>query len=100
MLAGRQIKKTKTSVAKKTLNPVYNEAFVFDVPVHRLSDVSLLVRMLDRESIDDGETGPSRLLGKIVVGPDSHTSIGLHHWNCMMTAPRRPIAQWHPLLQM
>ena len=99
MLAGRQIKKTKTSIAKKTLNPVYNEAFVFDVPVHRLSDVSLLVRVLDKD-LEEEETGSGRLLGKVVVGPDSHTSIGLHHWNCMMTAPRRPIAQWHPLLQI
>lgn len=98
MLAGRQMKKTKTSVAKNTLYPVYNEAFVFDVPLNRLSDVSLLVRVLD-STVDEGERAQVRTIGKSVVGPDSQTSIGLHHWNCMMTTPRKPIAQWHPLLK-
>ena len=97
MLAGRQMKKTKTSVAKNTLFPVYNEAFVFDVPIDRLSDVSLLVRVLD-STVEEGERPQVRTIGKSVVGPDSQTSIGLHHWNCMMTTPRKPIAQWHPLL--
>lgn len=98
MLAGRQMKKTKTSVAKNTLFPVYNEAFVFDVPIDRLSDVSLLVRVLDSKA-EEGEQPQVRTIGKTVVGPDSQTSIGLHHWNCMMTTPRKPIAQWHPLLK-
>ncbi|XP_078359910.1 synaptotagmin-6-like isoform X2 [Oculina patagonica] len=94
MLAGRQMKKTKTSVARNTLLPVYNEAFVFDVPIDRLSDVSLLVRVLD-----NGDGKRPRTIGKSIVGPDAQTSIGLHHWNCMMTTPRKPIAQWHPLVK-
>ncbi|XP_032223540.2 synaptotagmin-10 isoform X2 [Nematostella vectensis] len=92
MVSGRQIKKTKTSVMHGTLRPVYNEAFVFDIPVERLSDVSLLVRMLHSDE------NRCQTIAKTVVGPDSQTSIGLHHWNCMMTSPRKPIAQWHPLL--
>ena len=96
MLAGRQMKKTKTSVAKNTLLPVYNEAFVFDVPIDRLSDVSLLVRVLDN---GDETRSQTRTIGKSIVGPDAQTSIGLHHWNCMMTTPRKPIAQWHPLVK-
>lgn len=98
MLAGRQMKKTKTSVARNTLLPVYNEAFVFDVPIDRLSDVSLLVRVLDTYH-GDGRRPQTRTIGKTIVGPDAQTSIGLHHWNCMMTTPRKPIAQWHPLVK-
>lgn len=98
MLAGRQMKKTKTSVARNTLLPVYNEAFVFDVPIDRLSDVSLLVRVLDTYD-GDGRRPQTRTIGKSIVGPDAQTSIGLHHWNCMMTTPRKPIAQWHPLVK-
>lgn len=102
MVSGRQIKKTKTSVATKTLQPVYNEAFVFDVPVHRLGDVSLVVRVLTvgqeiGEGTGDHHTG--KTIAKSIIGPDAKNSIGLHHWNCMMTSPRKPIAQWHPLLQ-
>ena len=98
MLSGRQLKKTKTSVAKNTLAPVYNEAFVFDVPIDRLSDVSLLVRMLDTNT-EDGRRPQTKTIGKAIVGPDAQSSIGLHHWNCMMTTPRKPIAQWHPLVK-
>lgn len=98
MLSGRQLKKTKTSVAKNTLVPVYNEAFVFDVPIDRLSDVSLLVRVLDTNT-EDGRRPQTQTIGKAIVGPDAQTSIGLHHWNCMMTTPRKPIAQWHPLVK-
>ena len=98
MLAGRQLKKTKTSVATNTLLPVYNEAFVFDVPIDRLSDVSLLVRVLDSSAGEASRLG-AQTIGKCIVGPDAHTSIGLHHWNCMMTTPRKPIAQWHPLVK-
>lgn len=98
MLAGRQMKKTKTSVARNTLLPVYNEAFVFDVPIDRLSDVSLLVRVLNTHQ-RDGRRPQTRTIGKTIVGPDAQTSIGLHHWNCMMTTPRKPIAQWHPLVK-
>lgn len=98
MLAGRQMKKTKTSVARNTLLPVYNEAFVFDVPIDRLSDVSLLVRVLNTHQ-GDGRRPQTRTIGKTIVGPDAQTSIGLHHWNCMMTTPRKPIAQWHPLVK-
>lgn len=100
MLSGRQIKKTKTSVVHRTLAPVYNEAFVFDIPVKRLGDVSLVVRLLNVEPDKQGDEQirSGKTIGKATIGPDAKISIGLHHWNCMMTSPRKPIAQWHPLL--
>lgn len=97
LVSGRQVKKTKTSIARKTLQPVYNEAFVFDIPVHRLSDVSLLVRVLHSEPQGEKDID-GKTMGKAIIGPDAKNSIGLHHWNCMMTSPRKPIAQWHPLM--
>lgn len=47
MCHGRRIKKKKTHVKKSTLNPVYNEAIVFDVPRDSIEDVSLLVNVID-----------------------------------------------------
>ena len=47
MCHGRRIKKKKTQVKKSTLNPVYNEAIVFDVPRDSIEDVSLLVNVID-----------------------------------------------------
>ena len=47
MCRGKRIKKKKTSVKRSTLNPVYNEAIVFDVPQENVEEVSLLIKVVD-----------------------------------------------------
>lgn len=44
---GKRIRKKKTTVKKSTLNPVYNEALVFDVPAENIESVSLMIKVLD-----------------------------------------------------
>ena len=51
MCQGRRIKKRKTAVQRNTLNPVYNEALVFDVPQENVEEVSLLVKMVDYDRL-------------------------------------------------
>lgn len=47
MCDGRRLKKRKTSTKRNTLNPVYNEAIVFDVPPESIDQISLLIAVMD-----------------------------------------------------
>lgn len=47
MCDGKRLKKRKTSTKRNTLNPVYNEAIVFDVPPENIDQISLLIAVMD-----------------------------------------------------
>lgn len=47
MCDGRRLKKRKTSTKRNTLNPVYNEAIVFDVPPENIEQISLSIAVMD-----------------------------------------------------
>lgn len=44
---GRRLKKRKTTTKKGTLNPVYNEAIIFDIPPENVEQVSLSIVVMD-----------------------------------------------------
>lgn len=48
---GRRLKKRKTSTKRNTLNPVYNEAIVFDVPPENIDQISLLIAVMDYDRL-------------------------------------------------
>lgn len=52
MCDGRRLKKRKTSTKRNTLNPVYNEAIVFDVPPENIEQISLLIAVMDYDRLD------------------------------------------------
>lgn len=47
MCEGRRLKKRKTSTKRNTLNPIYNEAIVFDVPPENIDQISLMIAVMD-----------------------------------------------------
>jgi len=47
MCEGRRLKKRKTTTKKNTLNPVYNEAIIFDIPPENVDQVSLSIAVMD-----------------------------------------------------
>nr|XP_045620929.1 synaptotagmin-10-like isoform X1 [Procambarus clarkii]XP_045620930.1 synaptotagmin-10-like isoform X2 [Procambarus clarkii] len=90
---GRRIKKKKTTVKKSTLNPIYNEALVFDIPNDSIEDVTLLVKVVDYDRVGANELLGVAVIGSQVIGP------GRDHWLEMLECPRRPVAQWYPLME-
>ncbi|KAM9377018.1 synaptotagmin-2-like [Pholidichthys leucotaenia] len=90
----RKWKKRKTSVKKKTLNPYYNESFVFNVPFDQIQRVNLIISVWDQDAVTRNDP-----MGKIFLGCDA-TGNQLRHWADMLSNPRRPVAQWHGLLSV
>ncbi|XP_077999814.1 synaptotagmin-1-like isoform X1 [Glandiceps talaboti] len=92
-MGGKRMKKKKTSIKKRTLNPYYNESFVFEVPFEQIQKVTLVVTVVDYDRM-----GSSEPIGKVVLGCNA-SGAGLRHWSDMLASPRRPIAQWHTLVE-
>ena len=46
---GKRIRKRKTSVHRRTVNPVFNEALFFDIGEEQLDDSHLLVQVIDHD---------------------------------------------------
>lgn len=88
----QRIAKKKTHVKKRTLNPVFNESFVFDVPCNEgLDNISLEFLVLDWDRVTKNE-----VIGHLELGLNTHSST-LRHWKEVCAAPRRQIAEWHKL---
>uniref|UniRef100_A0A3B3RKN3 Synaptotagmin 3 n=1 Tax=Paramormyrops kingsleyae TaxID=1676925 RepID=A0A3B3RKN3_9TELE len=90
---GRRLKKRKTSTKKNTLNPIYNEALVFDIPNENIDNVSLIIAVMDYDCI-----GHNEVIGMCRVGSDAEGP-GRDHWAAMLANPRKPIEHWHQLVE-
>ncbi|KAJ8031442.1 Synaptotagmin-6 [Holothuria leucospilota] len=91
MSLGKRIKKKKTAVKKNTLNPIYNEALVFDVTPETMDSVCFVIAVVDHDWV-----GHSELIGVCETGPFC-VGQGKDHWEEMMSNPRTPIAHWYQL---
>lgn len=88
----QRIAKKKTHVKKRTLSPVFNESFVFDVPYNEgLDCLSLEFMLLDYERVAKNE-----VIGKLELGPGTEGP-AQKHWQDVANSPRRQIAEWHKL---
>jgi len=90
----QRISKKKTHIKKRSLNPVFNESFIFDLPSTDggLSSCHLEFVMLDWDRVTKNE-----VMGRLTLGGLECTGTALHHWEEILAAPRRQIAQWHKL---
>ncbi|KAK0079709.1 hypothetical protein PV325_000902 [Microctonus aethiopoides] len=89
----KRIEKRKTPIFKCTLNPVFNEAFSFNVPWEKIRECSLDVMVMDFDNI-----GRNELIGRIqLAGKNGSGASETKHWQDMITKPRQTIVTWHRL---
>ncbi|XP_039107263.1 synaptotagmin-11 isoform X1 [Hyaena hyaena] len=88
----KRIAKKKTHVKKCTLNPVFNESFVYDIPPDLLPDISIEFLVIDFDRSTKNEA-----VGRLILGAHSVTASGAEHWREVCESPRKPVAKWHSL---
>ncbi|CAL8248852.1 unnamed protein product [Lota lota] len=89
----KRIAKKKTHVKKCTLNPVFNESFIYDVPPELLAEVSVEFLVVDFD-----RTAKNEVLGRLPLGLHSPCPSGTSHWAEVCENPRRQISKWHSLI--
>ncbi|XP_004835873.1 synaptotagmin-10-like [Heterocephalus glaber] len=87
---GRRLKKRKTAIKKNTLNPVYNEAIIFDIPLENMDQVSLTIAVMDYDRVRH-----NGIIGVCGRGLDAE-GLGHNCWNEMLAYHRKAITLWHP----
>ncbi|OXA40639.1 Synaptotagmin 1 [Folsomia candida] len=70
----------------------FTRRFTFELKPEQLPNAHLILTCLDYDRI--GTCDP---IGKVAVGPKQEGK-GLQHWMDMVNTPRRPIVQWHTLI--
>ncbi|XP_012255952.2 synaptotagmin-4 isoform X2 [Athalia rosae] len=90
----QRIAKKKTHIKKRTLSPVFNESFVFEIPNggDGLANVCLQFLLLDWDRVTKNE-----VIGRLELGSPKSQGSALSHWNDIRSSPRRQIADWHKL---
>ncbi|XP_017481518.1 PREDICTED: synaptotagmin-4-like, partial [Rhagoletis zephyria] len=91
---GVRLFKKRTHVKKRTLSPVFNESFVFDIPPEEgLENISLQFQVYDHDRVTRNE-----LIGKVdISGRTPGSPATEKHWHEVIRSPRRQIAEWHKL---
>lgn len=85
LVAGKRVKKKKTSTRKGSLNPVFNEAVSFDIAMDAMNSVDLLLSVMHENMV----------IGCVAIGAHA-TGKELGHWREVRTA-NKPVAHWHLL---
>eukprot|EP00794_Sanderia_malayensis_P012747 gene12747-14053_t len=88
---GKKIKKKKSTVKKQTLNPYYNEKFIFMVAPDKVEQSALQFNVMDYDLI-----GKADLIGQVTIGVNTYGP-QLRHWRDMLRNPSKPCPQWHML---
>ncbi|KRY48756.1 Synaptotagmin-11 [Trichinella britovi] len=92
---GKKIAKKKTHVKKKTIAPVYNQSFSFDLPDvsdFNIDNISIEFLVMDWDRIAKNE-----VMGRCEIGLRAATHDGRSHWEEISGSPGKQFAKWHHL---
>ncbi|CAB4062945.1 SYT4 [Lepeophtheirus salmonis] len=88
----QRIAKKKTIVKKRTLNPVFNQNFAFELPTFDegehggIKNISLEFLLLDWDRVTKNE-----VIGRLELGGSNCNGSALQHWNEVISSPRRQL---------
>ncbi|XP_055905905.1 synaptotagmin-7 isoform X1 [Eupeodes corollae] len=88
---GKRVKKKKTSNGKSDdpSNPIWNEAFTFNLPSSGMQSAALEIYVVTTG-------GEANAIGSCGIGPQENGP-GRQHWHDMIHNARKPTAMWHYL---
>ncbi|SPP76024.1 double C2-like domain-containing protein alpha isoform X2 [Drosophila guanche] len=86
---GKRIKKKKTSITKSDdpTNPIWNEAFTFNLQSNYLHSAAIEIYVV-------GTGSEAAEIGCCGLGPQE-SGTGCQHWHDMINNARKPTAMWH-----
>ncbi|XP_023178098.2 synaptotagmin-5 isoform X2 [Drosophila hydei] len=86
---GKRIKKKKTSITKSDdlSNPIWNEAFTFNLQSNYLHNAAIEIYVV-------GAGSEATEIGCFGLGPQE-SGTGCQHWHDMINNARKPTAMWH-----
>lgn len=91
-ICDKKVEKKKTRVIKTCLVPVYNEYFDFVVPWDKIRSASLIISVMDHDTV-----GRNDIIGRIILATKSGPTES-KHWSDMITKLKTDITQWHQLM--
>ena len=89
---GKREYKWKSSIKHKTLFPVYNESFHFDIRGMNIESLQLEIRVKDHDRV-----GQNDMIGVVMLGKESDHHTGRTHWMEMISSPCNQITFWHSI---
>lgn len=89
--SGMKVKKRKTTVKLKTLNPTFNERYALAVDLDELDDTSVFFVVSDYDKGRRGDPIGCCLIGTLGSG------LGVKHWEKMRKSPGKVVCYWHML---
>ncbi len=91
---GKRINKWKSKVKKKTLTPVFNQDFTFDLSGMDLRDIVMKLVMKDEDLFSKDD-----FMGMVEFGEYVDHPTGRIHWKEIMNNPNTRVTRWHSLDQ-